>query len=120
MSSAEELHRRDFARHFLGTIGVTTLATSASFGEPPPPPALPEDATKDESPPFELLVLTQIVRSYPSEHYTGEALRGMYGDIAGDISRGKQLRSYPLKNGDEPACTFRVFRADAAPTKETR
>ena len=46
-----------------------------------------------------------------SEHYTDEIIAGIYRDVAADLARGKQLRAFPLKNSDEPACTFGVFLA---------
>lgn len=113
MSSAESLHRREFARQCLGSLGA--VAVTAEIAAAAPPPAMPEDPNVEpaESPPVELLLLTALVKRYPSEQYSDDVLRGIYGDIAGDVSRGKILRSVPLKNSDEPSTVFRVIRGDA-------
>lgn len=115
MSSAESLHRREFAWQCLGSLG-TVAVTAEIAAAAPPPPELPEDPKAEpaeSTPPVELLLLTALVKRYPSEQYTDDVLRGIYGDIAGDVSRGKILRSVPLKNSDEPAAVFRVIRGDA-------
>lgn len=117
MSHAEGLHRREFAWQMLGGLGAMSVATElTSAADQPPPPALPEDPRTEppeQTPPVEVLLLTALVRNYPSEHYTDEVLRGIYGDIAGDVARGKQLRTVSLQNSDEPACVFRAFRGDS-------
>ncbi len=113
MSQHKELDRREFTRQIMAGCGVLTLTVEPASSAEPPPPALPEDPRPEpweETPPVELLILTALVRNYPSEHYTDEVLRGMYGDIAGDLHRGKLLRTVPLTNGDEPATVFRVMR----------
>jgi hypothetical protein len=99
--------RREFAWQCLG-LGAASLAAAAE----PPPPALPDSPPSELQPPTELLILSALVRQYPSEHYTQEALRGIQGDIAGDVARGKTLRAFPLKNSDAPALTFRADRAE--------
>lgn len=110
MSTAENLHRREFAWQCVGGIGAMSVAARQSSGA-----ALPDEPQPEESPPpVESLLLTALVRNYPSEHYTDEVLKGLFGDIAGDVARGKQLRRVALENHVEPACVFRVFRPVAA------
>lgn len=115
MPASDGLHRREFAWQMLGGLGAASLAAgNASAQDKPSPPALPEDPKAEpaeRTPPVELLVLTALVQSYPSEQYNDDILRRIYGDIAGDVARGKQLRAFPLNNSDEPACVFHVFRA---------
>jgi hypothetical protein len=112
MPEMDPLPRREFARHFLGGIGAMSLtATVAAVDTPtPPPPALPEDP-KRELPSPEVLLLTMLIAQYPSDHYTEETLQAIYGDIASDQSRSRQLRAFPLTSDDGPADAFRVYRA---------
>lgn len=112
--SADHLHRREFARQCLGGIGAASLiGGNATAEDKPKAEDTPDEAAK-KTPPAELLVLSALMQMYPSEHYDEDAVRGIYRDIAGDVARGKQLREFSLRNSDEPALTFRVFRAAAA------
>lgn len=117
MSDADNLDRRTFARHCLGGIGAASFigAGGAISDDQPSPPALPEDATAESderTPPAELLILSALIQYYPSGNYTDEIYRNIYREIVGDAARGKQLRVFPLKNSDEPACVFRVLRTE--------
>ena len=104
----DALHRRDFGFQILAGVGAASVAAAAPVSNLPPPPALPEDAGQ-ELPSVEFLLLTALLQRYPSDKYTDESLQGLFGDIAGDVARGKTLRSFPLRNGDEPATCFRVI-----------
>lgn len=103
------VHRREFARQCLGTLGAASalVATTAAQDK-----TEKDETPAEKTPPVELLLLSALVQNYPSEHYTEEAIAGIYRDIAGDVARGKQLRAFPLENGDGPATVFRVFRAN--------
>jgi hypothetical protein len=110
MSYIHSLHRREFARQCLGGIGAASLTAGVTAAETPPPPALPEDPPH-KLPPPEALLLTLLMAQYPSPHYTDDNLQSIYGDIAADLSRSRQLRAFPLTSGDAPAAAFRVYRA---------
>jgi hypothetical protein len=115
--SADHLHRREFAWQCLGGIGAASLIGGSSSADDKPKPADPADPADEpekKTPPAELLILSALMQMYPSEHYDEDAVRGIYRDIAGDVARGKQLREFSLKNSDEPAMAFRVFRAASA------
>lgn len=112
MSDVLPLHRREFARQCLGGLGAASLTATAAAADTPPPPALPKDPQR-ELPSPEVLLLTMLMAQYPSENYTDGNLQAIYGDIAADLTRSRQLRAFPLANGDHPAVAFRVFRADA-------
>jgi|GEM_PF-2979844 len=113
MGDLEPLRRRDFTRQCLSGIGAASLLATGTSTAAPPPPAAPEESR--EEPPVppapEVLLLTTLMQQYPSENYTEEALQSIYGDIAGDLARDRQLRAFPLTHGDHPAVVFRVFRA---------
>ena len=108
--SADNLHRREFAWQCLGGIGVASLiGGNASAQDKPKAEDTPDEVAK-KTPTAELLILSALMQMYPSEHYDEDAVRGIYGDIIGDLARGKQLRAFPLQNSDEPTMVFRVFR----------
>lgn len=109
MADLLPLHRREFARQCLGGLGAASLTTAAVGDDQPP--SSPEDP-KRELPSPEVLLLTLLMSQYPSEKYTEENIQSIYGDIAADLVRSKQVRAFPLANGDQPAVAFRVFRAD--------
>lgn len=119
MSDSGPLDRREFARRgLLGGVAILGMreATAAppDRAEPPaaadnPVNAPPEPALPTE----EALLLTYLVQHYPSPHYRDEGvLQGIYGDIAGDLSRGRSLSRYPLTNADEPGPIFQAWRSD--------
>lgn len=110
MSDLLPFHRREFARQCLGGLGAATLTATITAADTPPP-ALPEDPQR-ELPSPEVLQLSLLTRQYPSEKYSEENIQSIYGDIAADLARSKQLRAFPLVNGDHPAVAFCVFRAD--------
>jgi hypothetical protein len=108
------IDRRQFTQGLLaatavGSVGLSTtqnghtddkLTEQAANQAAPDRPALAD----------ELLLLNLIVQRYPSEHYDAEVLRGIYGDLRGDVARGRILSEFPLKNSDEPCFAFRVYR----------
>jgi hypothetical protein len=60
-----------------------------------------------------MLLLTMLMIQYPSDNYSDEDVRSIYGDLASDLARTQQLRAFPLSNGDHPAVAFRAFRVAA-------
>jgi hypothetical protein len=113
MSPSDNLDRRDFARHCLTGLGAASLIAAGAPAEDQPKPEKADESAKNR-PSAELLILSALMQTYPSERYDETAVQGIYRDIAGDLARGKQLRAFPLTNGDEPATVFRVFRAASA------
>ncbi len=126
MSDDSRIDRRRFTRQLAaGTSCLTAglAAASAVGAETPPAPALPEDprATRSdkpappdpaspESPPPEAMLLTYLVRTYPSDHFDEPTIQGIFRDIRGDLARGQLLAEFPLKNSDEPAFAFLAYR----------
>ena len=122
--------RRKFARQLVtgtGLVAASTLlipaaATTAVGAEVPPPPSLPEPADADapdkaSEPPPEVLLMTYLVRAYPSDHFDEQAVQGIFRDIRGDIARGQILNEFSLKNSDEPAFVFSPYRStEGTPT----
>ncbi|MFO1046244.1 MAG: hypothetical protein U0941_31080 [Planctomycetaceae bacterium] len=110
------MRRREFARQLTAGAGGLAAALSVSQGlsaETPPAPKLPEEAPAKEepaAPPPEVLLLTYLVRTYPSDKYDDVAIQGIFRDIRGDLARGKLLSEFPLKNSDEPAFVFSPYR----------
>ena len=51
------------------------------------------------------------MRRYPSDHFDDKAVRGIFGDLRGDVARGRVLSEFPLKNSDEPAFVFQAYRS---------
>lgn len=121
----DRIGRREFAQRLTagtGGLAATVLATSPGSGaETPPAPKLPEEpAPKPEPPvaPVEALLLSYLVRAYPSENFDDVAIQGIYRDIRGDVARGKLLSEFPLKNSDEPAFVFSPYRGtDGTPVE---
>ena len=126
MNEDGRIDRRGFARQLAAGTGCLTAGlagTSAVGAEVPPAPDLPEtpaakpgenparpDDATPETPPPEVLLLTYLVRSHPSDHLDEQAIQGIFRDIRGDLARGQLLAEFPLKNSDEPAFAFRAFR----------
>lgn len=68
-----------------------------------------------EAPPPEVLLLTYLVRRYPNDHLDEAAIQGIFRDIRGDLARGRALAEFPLKNSDEPAFVYSVYRTATPP-----
>ncbi len=99
--------RRDFAQQLALGIGLSaTTVTSSATAQEPEKKDQPRPATPAE------LILTGIVQQYPSEHYTEEVIEGIFGDIRGDLARGRELSKFTLQNSDEPAFVFAAYRSD--------
>ena len=120
----ERMRRRDFTRQLTVGAGGLAAALSVSHGlsaETPPAPKLPEEPSGKEepaAPPPEVLLLTYLVRTYPSDKYDEVAIQGIFRDIRGDLARGKLLSEFPLKNSDEPAFVFSPYRGtDGTPVE---
>lgn len=121
MPDAERIDRRQFTcRLAAGTGVVATVAAGAavhsvteSAGQDrPPAPKLPEDPpARPAEPPPEVLLLTYLVRTRPSDKLDDAALQGVFRDIRGDVARGQALSEFELKNSDEPAFAFRPYRS---------
>lgn len=115
MSDSGSLDRREFARR--GLLGGVALLGFQEARAAPPASAL-DPANRPSEPPLptaEALLLTLLVQHYPSPHYRDEGvLQGIYGDIAGDLSRGRALSGFPLTNADGPGPGFQAWRADLA------
>lgn len=115
MADVEGLDRREFARRgLLG--GVALLGLQAAKAEPPASADKPVNVVSEPAlPTEEALLLTYLVQHYPSPHYRDEGvLQGIYGDLAGDLSRGRTLSKFPLKNSDGPGPGFQAWRSDLA------
>lgn len=120
MSDSGPLDRREFARRgLLGGVAILGLQEAAVAAPPDrkEPPALADDPVnvppEPALPTEEALLLTYLVQHYPSPHYRDEGvLQGIYGDIAGDLSRGRILSRFPLTNSDEPGPGFQAWRSD--------
>ena len=126
MNDDSRIDRRRFTRQLAaGTSCLTAALTAAAAigAETPPAPDLPEDpraARNDkpappdpaspEAPPPEVMLLTYLVRTYPSDHFDEPAVQGIFRDIRGDLARGQLLAEFPLKNSDEPAFAFGAYR----------
>jgi hypothetical protein len=54
-------------------------------------------------------LLGLILKRYPDERIDEPAIRGILGDIQGDLQRSKTLADFPLENSDEPGLVFRPF-----------
>ncbi|WP_010583925.1 hypothetical protein [Schlesneria paludicola] len=126
---SNRLDRRQFTKQLATLSGAATtalLSTSISKAEghpPPSDPANPVDAPaeakperKDDGreravhPSEELLLLHLLVQRYPSERLDDAAIRGIFGEIRGDLVRGRVLSQFPLKNSDGPSPGFRAYR----------
>ncbi len=124
LTMASRMRRREFARQLtVGAGGLAAALTTAQAlgAETPPAPKLPEEpAAKVEppAPPLEVLLLTYLVRTYPSDNYNDVAIQGIFRDLRGDLARGKLLSEFPLKNSDEPAFVFSPYRGtDGTPVE---
>lgn len=116
MAGADNLDRRAFTRRCLSGVGAAAMFAGGAVGDDSPPAkgaVEPNPDATEQTPPAELLLLSALIQQYPSEHYTNEIYRNIYREIVGDAARGKQLRAFPLRNHDEPACVFRVVRSAA-------
>ena len=71
--------------------------------------AAPEQPEEREEIPEAALLLGLILRRYPDERIDDAAVRGIVGDIQGDLHRSKTLSDFPLENSDEPGLVFRPF-----------
>lgn len=126
MSSSPQLNRRHFTRRLALGVGGFVIAESSiphdgvceetsNQEKPVKAEATPEkkDATGDSSPdlpPVELLMLTYLVRRYPSDQFNEESLHLIFRDVRGDVARGRQLSEFLLKNEDEPGVVFSAYR----------
>ena len=69
----------------------------------------PEQPEEREEIPEAALLLGLILRRYPDERIDDAAIRGIVGDIQGDLYRSRTLSDFPLENSDEPGLVFRPF-----------
>ena len=121
MNDDSRIDRRRFTQKLAAGTGCLTAGltvASAVGAETPPAPSLPEapaaksnhEPAPAEAPPPEVMLLTYLVRTYPSDHFDEQAVQGIFRDIRGDLARGQLLAEFPLKNSDEPAFAFRAYR----------
>lgn len=71
--------------------------------------AAPEQPEEREEIPEAALLLGLILKRYPDERIDEAAIRGIVGDIQGDLRRSKTLSDFPLENSDEPGLVFQPF-----------
>lgn len=119
MKEDDLVDRRQFAQRLVLGTGLTVGATAipALTAEPPlavpPAPKLPVDVGGDTpAPPPEILLLSYLVRTCPSEHFDEPTVAGIFRDIRSDVARGQLLAQFPLTNADEPAFVFTPYRSD--------
>ncbi len=105
---AEEFNRRDFAR----IVGLGALSTGLGSGDA----AASHSAVQEpEQTPAEKQVLPHehllevIVSTYPHENLTPEIRERISAELRGQITRGQQLRQFPLDNGEAPF-VFAAYR----------
>lgn len=130
MPSQDRIDRREFAAQLafrssaltVTALSAASLTSQAVRGEEPASASAlsPENRRSTdktggkpadgEEPPVELLLLSYLVRRYPSDKYDEQALQGIFRDILGDVARGRQLSEYPLTNSDAPAFVFTAYR----------
>lgn len=120
MPDDERMGRRQFAEQFVvgsGALAILMASPSNSNADDQPYAKDKLNAKADApgeppvKPPLEILLLTYLIQKYPSENLDETAVKGIYGDLRGDLARGRILSEFPLKNSDEPALVFRAFRA---------
>ena len=115
MSERPRIDRRQFARDLVTTTSIFTAVAASTVI------AVADDKTKNEEqsekgavpqalPREELLLLHCLMQRYPSPQLDEDAIRGIYGDLRGDVARGRILSEFPLKNSDEPSFVFRAYR----------
>ena len=121
MQEGRQVDRRQFGQQLARgagfTVGMTAIPIVAVAEAPavPPAPKLPVDVGEDtKAPPPEVLLLSYLVRSYPSEHFDEPTVSGIFRDLRGDVARGQLLSQFPLTNADEPAFVFHAYRNDPA------
>lgn len=118
MTDTSRIDRRQFTRLLAvaasGPVALAAANSPAADEKPAVTPAdpkpLPKDQEPEAAPPEELLLLSVLLRRYPSEQYNDNAMRGIFRDLRGDLARGRALREFPLTNSDEPHFVFRALR----------
>lgn len=113
--------RREFGRWAVASgiatgLSVAPVGLSATLGaEDTPTPKKADDpksgAPEPPPPPPEVLLLTYLLRTYPNDHFDEQSVQGVFRDIRGDVTRGKSLAQFSLKNSDEPVFTFQAYRS---------
>ena len=119
MQDEGRIDRRQFTRRLVGGTSVAAglVAVASEAAETPPAPKLPEDPAPTKAtdgtavPPPEVLLLSYLVQTYPSDHFDETAIQGIFRDIRGDVARGRILSQFPLLNSDEPAFVFAAWRS---------
>ena len=129
-SDSPRFDRRQFTKQLAAISGAATtllLPSDVSVAEEQPsvvaqdkpaedaaaqkPVEPAEDRERVARPSEELLLLNLLIQRYPSENFDDAALRGIFGELRGDLARGRVLSAFPLRNADEPSFVFRAFLA---------
>ena len=121
MRDMPSIDRRQFAKQLTVASGAVAAVITASLDQ-----SIAEDRASEKAAdeaqetrsrpeaaqpvPQELLLLSLLMRRYPSDHFDEAALKGIVADLRGDIARGAVLSEFGLKNSDEPSSVFRAYR----------
>ena len=116
MPNDDRIDRRQFAGRLATASSAVALVASSQLisaddNAPQAKPKAQEAAERPPEPPAEVHLLTYLLRRYPCDHFDDEAVRGIFGDLRGDVARGRVLSEFPLKNSDEPAFVFQAYRS---------
>ncbi len=118
------LNRRQFGcRVGLGAgwalAAMPARPVEAACGDVKPNEAKSDEANSDEAKSPQLdelseaeLLLALCRKRYADPRLTDDVAQRILNDLRGDLSRGRILSAWPLKNSDEPVFVFRAYRAD--------
>ena len=98
--SDSTVNRRQFASHVaVGAAGAALAGSGLTAAEPPAPRSSAD------------LLLELVMRQYPDPLSPAEITK-LRERLERQQTRSQLLSAFPLKNGDEPASTFRAYRQD--------
>ena len=115
----EPLSRREFTRHV--TLGATALpiaacldgGVEASASDAVKSPGKKPDGKSGGTKGPDDLLLEVVKQQYPHKHLDEKVLSSIRAEISANLAQSKILGEFPLKNSDEPVCTFSAYRGDA-------